>query len=117
MSKVRVAINGFGRVGRAVFKVLRARGDCEVVAINDLADNDTVAYALKHDTLYGAYGRTVTSDEAGILVDNEHVRVLTQPAIANLPWDGMDIDVVVARFYLSVKGREWDITPLAHCCV
>lgn len=93
--KVRLAINGFGRVGRAAFKIARERGDIEIVAVNDLADNDTLAYLLKHDSTYGAYGKDVSYDETGVVVDGQHVRVLTVLNPADLPWESMGVDIVI----------------------
>lgn len=95
MSKIRVAINGFGRVGRAFFKIARELPELEIVAINDLSDNDTLAYLLKHDTLYGAYGQEVSSDQTGLIVASQHVRVLTVLNPAELPWESMGVDLVI----------------------
>ena len=93
--KTRVAINGFGRIGRNAFKVAFERNDLEVVAINDLTDNKTLAHLLKHDSNYGTYGRKVGFDESGIVVDGKHIDVLSQTDPAKLPWDKEKIDVVI----------------------
>ena len=78
MSAIRVAINGFGRIGRNAFKIAFDRNDIEVVAINDLSDAKTLAHLLKHDSIYGTYNREVGYDEVGITVDGTHIRVLNE---------------------------------------
>ena len=93
--KTKVAINGFGRIGRNAFKIAFARDDLEVVAVNDLTDTKTLAYLLKHDTNYGAYDKEVTYDDENIIVDGKPVRVLAVKVPAELPWADMGIDVVI----------------------
>jgi len=103
MTKVRVAINGFGRIGRNAFKIAFERSDIEIVAINDLTDNATLAHLLKHDSSYGLYGHEVKADETGIIVDGHPIRVLAEREPAQLPWRQMDIDVVVESTGFFVK--------------
>ena len=74
--KSRIAINGFGRIGRNAFKIAFARDDLEIVAINDLTDTKTLAYLLKHDSNYGNYDREVGYDDENIIVDGHKVKVL-----------------------------------------
>lgn len=93
--KTRVAINGFGRIGRNAFKIAFDRSDLEIVAINDLTDTKTLAHLLKHDSNYGIYDHKVDYDETGILVKGHHVVVLAEKEPANLPWQKYDVDVVV----------------------
>src|SRR5580700_10967939 len=93
--KTRVAINGFGRIGRNAFKIAFDRSDCEVVAINDLTDTKTLAYLLKHDSNYGNYSHEVGYDEQNILVDGKHVAVLAEKDPTALPWKDLKIDVVI----------------------
>jgi glyceraldehyde 3-phosphate dehydrogenase len=93
--KTRVAINGFGRIGRNAFKIAFARSDVEVIAINDLTDTATLAYLLKHDSNYGTYDKPVKSDAKGIIVDGQHVKVLAEKDPEALPWKELDIDVVI----------------------
>ncbi len=93
--KTKVAINGFGRIGRNAFKIAFARDDLEVVAVNDLTDTKTLAYLLKHDTNYGAYEKEVTYDDENIIVDGNSVRVLAVKVPAELPWAAMGVDVVI----------------------
>ncbi len=96
MSKTKIAINGFGRIGRNVFKIAFERSDLEIVAINDLTDNHTLAYLLKHDSNYGTYGHDVSaSDDGGITVNGHTVKVLAEKDPAALPWKDLEIDVVI----------------------
>ena len=95
MATTRVAINGFGRIGRNAFKIAFERSDVEIVAINDLTDTKTLAHLLKHDTAYGAYAHDVGHDDKGIIVDGKHVAVLAEKDPAALPWKDHDIDVVI----------------------
>ncbi len=103
MTKVRVAINGFGRIGRNAFKIAFERDDVEVVAINDLTDNATLAHLLKHDSSYGLYSHEVTAEETGIAVDGRSIRVLAEKDPAMLPWRELDIDVVIESTGFFVK--------------
>jgi glyceraldehyde 3-phosphate dehydrogenase len=93
--KTKVAINGFGRIGRNAFKVAYERSDLEIVAINDLTDTKTLANLLKHDSNYGTYGHEVTFDEHHIVVDNHKIKVLAERDPALLPWEENNIDVVI----------------------
>ncbi|MBX6334654.1 type I glyceraldehyde-3-phosphate dehydrogenase [Candidatus Saccharibacteria bacterium] len=95
MAKTRVAINGFGRIGRNAFKVAFERSDLEIVAINDLTDTRTLAYLLKHDTNYGTYHHDVDYDESSIKVNGESIKVFAQKDPALLPWKEMNVDVVI----------------------
>jgi glyceraldehyde 3-phosphate dehydrogenase len=95
MAKTRIAINGFGRIGRNAFKIAFARSDVEVVAVNDLTDTKTLAYLLKHDSNYGAYDKEVGSDEKNLIVEGQHIAVLAEKDPALLPWKDMQIDVVI----------------------
>lgn len=93
--KTRVAINGFGRIGRNAFKVAFDRDDIELVAINDLTDTKTLAHLLKHDSNYGAYKFDVGFDDKGIIVNGTHVAVLAEKEPSALPWKDNNIDVVI----------------------
>lgn len=93
--KTRVAINGFGRIGRNAFKVAFDRDDLEIVSINDLTDTKTLAHLLKHDSNYGAYKYDVGFDDTGIIVNGQHILVLAEKDPANLPWADQRIDVVI----------------------
>jgi glyceraldehyde 3-phosphate dehydrogenase len=91
----KVAINGFGRIGRNAFKIAFDRSDLEIVAINDLTDTKTLAHLLKHDTNYGAYAHEVGFDDEGILVDGKKIKVLAEKDPAALPWKDLAVDVVI----------------------
>lgn len=93
--KTRVAINGFGRIGRNAFKVAFERSDLEIVAINDLTDTKTLAYLLKHDSNYGTYQHDVDSDEHHIIVKGHKIKVTAERDPALLPWRENHIDVVI----------------------
>lgn len=93
--KTRVAINGFGRIGRNAFKIAFDRTDLEIVAVNDLADTKTLAYLLKHDSNYGVYGHEVTYDETSISVDGKKIMVFAEKDPAALPWGEHKIDIVI----------------------
>lgn len=95
MSQVKVAINGFGRIGRNAFKIAFERSDVEVVAINDLTDTKTLAHLLKYDSSYGMYQHDVGSDETGIIVNDKHIKVLSEKDPALLPWRDHNVDVVI----------------------
>ncbi len=92
---VKIAINGFGRIGRNAFKIAFERSDAEIVAINDLTDAKTLAHLLKYDSNYGTYGHNVEFDDENIIVDGKKVRVLAEKEPSNLPWGEMGIDVVI----------------------
>ena len=92
---VRVAINGFGRIGRNAFKIAFGRDDMEIVAVNDLTDTKTLAHLLKHDSSYGTYMNDVSSDDENIIVNGEKIRVLAEKDPAALPWRDMNVDVVI----------------------
>lgn len=93
--KTRVAINGFGRIGRNAFKVAFERGDIEIVAINDLTDTRTLAYLLKHDSNYGTYQHEVGHNEHHIIVNGHEIKVTAERDPALLPWGENNIDVVI----------------------
>ena len=97
MSKVRVAINGFGRIGRSAFKILHARNDVEIVAINDLTDNKTLAHLLKYDSNYPGHDwyETIEANDESIIVDGKTIHVFAEKEPANLPWGAHDVDVVI----------------------
>lgn len=93
--KTRVAINGFGRIGRISFRAAFDRSDLEVVAINDLTDTKTLAHLLKHDSNYGAYAHDVSFDETHIIVNGTPIPVLAERDPAALPWGEHKVDVVI----------------------
>ena len=92
---MRVAINGFGRIGRSVFRILNDHEDIDVIAINDLFDNDVLAYLLKHDTIMLGFGQNVHVDGDYLVTPNERVKMLAIRNPEELPWKELDIDIVV----------------------
>lgn len=93
--KTRVAINGFGRIGRSAFKIAFARSDIEIVAINDLTDTKTLAYLLKHDSNYGTYDKDVKYEDNRLIVEGQQIKVTAEKDPAALPWGDLDVDVVI----------------------
>ncbi|UCH62116.1 MAG: type I glyceraldehyde-3-phosphate dehydrogenase [Fidelibacterota bacterium] len=92
---MRVAINGFGRIGRSVFRILHERDDINVVAINDLFDHNALAYQLQYDTIMGVFPGKVTIEDGDLKTSRDRVKMLTERNPADLPWGELDIDVVV----------------------
>ena len=103
---VKVAINGFGRIGRNAFKIAFERRDVEIVAVNDLTDTKTLAHLLKHDSTYGTYDREVTFDDKHIIVDGQKITAISEPEPAKLPWKDLDIDVVIESTGRFTKEEE-----------
>jgi glyceraldehyde 3-phosphate dehydrogenase len=97
MKKIRVAINGFGRIGRAFLKVARERQEIEIVAVNDLGDIKNFAYLLKYDTAYGVSPFDVSINEKtkSLIVDGAEILFISEKDPAQLPWKKLDIDIVV----------------------
>ncbi len=99
----RIAINGFGRIGRLTFRALLGNPDAEIVAINDLTDNATLAHLLKYDTVHGKFNGMVSADDQYIHVNGQAIRALAEREPAKLPWASMDVDIV-----LECTGRFTD---------
>ncbi|MSU54211.1 MAG: type I glyceraldehyde-3-phosphate dehydrogenase [Candidatus Staskawiczbacteria bacterium] len=92
----KIAINGFGRIGRQTFKrILETHPDLEVVAINDLTDTKTLAHLLKYDSSYGILNKEVSFDERNIIVDSKKYKVLAEKNPENLPWKDLEVDIVL----------------------
>jgi len=93
---IRVGINGFGRIGRNFYRALVESGaDIEVVGVNDLTDNKTLAHLLKYDTVLGRFPKSVDHDDENIIVDGVKIRALAERDPANLPWGALGADVVI----------------------
>lgn len=92
---VRLAINGFGRIGRCAFKIAFERQDAEVIAINSLGDPMTFAHLLKYDSAYGVYDHDVSYDDKHIIIDGLKILFLSEPDPSRLPWDKLKIDAVM----------------------
>jgi glyceraldehyde 3-phosphate dehydrogenase len=91
----KVAINGFGRIGRLTFKVLLDNNDIEVVAINDLTDTKTLAHLLKYDSVHGRFPGTVEATDNGIVVNGKEIRIYSEREPANLPWGDLGVEIVL----------------------
>ncbi len=111
MKKVRVAINGFGRIGRAFYKLARTRPEIEIVAVNDLGDLENMVYLLKYDTAYGRADFDVevaSGDEPGFIVEGQKVVLVQEKDASKLPWAKYSIDIVVEStgFYTSYEKSK-----------
>lgn len=92
----KIAINGFGRIGRLAFRELTTKEDYEVVAINDLSDPETLSYLLKYDTNHRSFNEELISfDENNLIYDGKKVRIFAEKDAANLPWKDLEVDVVL----------------------
>ena len=92
---MRVAINGFGRIGRSVFRILNTRDDVDVVAINDIFDKEALVYLLKYDTVMGRFPDNVNLDGDILMTSQQKVKLVGERVPADLPWDSMGVDVVI----------------------
>lgn len=94
MSKSKVAINGFGRIGRLTFRALLTKNNVEVVAINDLTSPATLAHLLKYDSVHGRFNGTVSAEEGALVVNGIKIPVYAEKDPANLPWKALGVDIV-----------------------
>ncbi|MDZ4840134.1 MAG: type I glyceraldehyde-3-phosphate dehydrogenase [Bacteroidota bacterium] len=106
MSNIRVAINGFGRIGRLTFRALLERAEVEIVAINDLTDTHTLAHLLKYDSVQGTFAGEVSNNDDTIIVNGKSIKALKEADPAKLPWADMKIDVVIESTGRFVKKEE-----------
>ena len=103
----RVGINGFGRIGRNFFRAALEQGaDIEIVAVNDLTDNKTLAHLLKYDSITGRFQGEVSYDDEGIVVDGKHIKVLAQRNPADLHWGELGVEVVVESTGFFTDGEK-----------
>lgn len=116
MAQTKIAINGFGRIGRNAFKIAFERSDLDVVAINDLTDSKTLAYLLKYDSNYGVYQHDVSTYEEGIVVNGKQIKVLAEKDPAVLPWAGLGVELVIEStgFFTDVEGAGKHLTAGAQ---
>jgi len=105
---VRVAINGFGRIGRQVFQAGHDDPGIEWVAVNDLTDTKTLAYLLKYDSVYGRFPGTIAHTDDSIIVNGKHIKVFSEKDPSKLPWKDLEIDVVVEStgFFTKRAGAK-----------
>ncbi len=104
---IKIAINGFGRIGRPVFRrIIDNHPSLEVAAINDLTDNATLAHLLKYDSLYGKYDKSIKSDKDSITVNGKRFKVFSESDPEKLPWKKLGIDIVLecTGFFRDLKG-------------
>ena len=95
MTKIKVGINGFGRIGRLVFRAAQERDDIEIVGINDLLDVDYMAYMLKYDTMHGQFNGTIEVVDGALVVNGNRIRITSEMDPANLKWDEVGAEYVV----------------------
>lgn len=103
---VRIAINGFGRIGRSFFRAAFGLPEFEIVAINDLADTAVLAYLLRYDSVYGRFDKKVGAGDGVLKVDDREVKVLAEKDPAALPWRDLGVDVVVEASGLFASGDK-----------
>jgi len=103
---MRIAINGFGRIGRIFLRTILAKDNIEVVAINDLADTQTMAHLFKYDSVHRGFKGTVTADDASLFVDGKQIKTYQEKDPANLPWKELKIDLVIESTgkFISAEG-------------
>ena len=103
---IKVAINGFGRIGRNALKILLERRDVQVVAINDITDAKTLAHLLKHDSSYGTYDKKVSSTDKSILINTREIPVFAEKDPRALPWKKLGVDVVIESTGFFTKPED-----------
>ncbi len=101
-----MAINGFGRIGRPTLKIALDNPELDVVAINDLTDNSTLAHLLKYDSVYGIYEKEVKATEDTITVDGKEIKALSEPDPEKLPWKELGVDVVIESTGVFRKEKD-----------
>jgi glyceraldehyde 3-phosphate dehydrogenase len=108
MSKIKVAINGFGRIGRVTLRALLQRSNIEVVAINDITDSATLAHLFKYDSIHGKFNGTVVVEGEGIKINGHLIKITSQRDPASLPWKDLGVDVVIEStgLFLDRAGAE-----------
>lgn len=95
MKKIRIAINGFGRIGRLFFRKTWGREDIEIVAVNDLGDAENLAYLLRYDTVYGRFASEVKLDGNNLVINGKSVQMLQEKDVSALPWQNLGVDIVI----------------------
>ncbi len=106
MKSTKIAISGFGRIGRSFFRAAHGLPEFDIVAVNDLTDTKTLAYLLKYDSVYGRYGRTISYDENSLIVDGKHINVVAEKDPAKLPWKDLGVDLVVESTGFFTNGEK-----------
>lgn len=106
MSKVKIAINGFGRIGRSFFRESFGMPEFDIVAVNDLADTKTLAYLLKYDSVYGRYKKNVEADGEYLIVEGKKVKALAEKDPAKLPWKELGVEIVIEATGLFTSAEK-----------
>lgn len=108
MSKVKIAVNGFGRIGRSFFRGAFGLPEFDIVAVNDLADTKTLAYLLKYDSVYGKYKKEVEGDGKYIVIEGKKVKTLAEKDPTRLPWKELGVDLVIEAtgFFTSAEKSQ-----------
>lgn len=105
--KHKIAINGFGRIGRAVLRIIEARqDDLQVVAINDLSDAKTLAHLLKYDSIHGKFSGTIEVDGSALIVNGNKIEVFAERNPANLPWKALGVDVAIESTGIFTQAKS-----------
>lgn len=107
--KIRVAINGFGRIGRNTFKIAFERPDLDIVAINDLTDTKTLAHLLKHDSNYGLYDKEIKFDDQNLIINGQPIKVLSEKDPSKLPWKELEVDIAIESTGLFTKHEQMEM--------
>lgn len=92
---IKVAINGFGRIGRVFTRAIQNHPNIQLIAINDLADTNTLAHLLKYDSVHGKFNGTITKNGEDLIINDKAVHILTEKDPENLPWNDLEIDIVI----------------------
>jgi glyceraldehyde 3-phosphate dehydrogenase len=106
---MKVAINGFGRIGRTVLRILLERNKIKVVAINDLTDPETLAHLLKYDSVHGNFKGTITYDQSHLIINDQKIKVFAEKDPENLPWLALNVDLVIeatGKFLTSALAQK-----------
>ncbi len=103
---IKVAIYGFGRIGRSFFRAAHGMSEFDIVAVNDLTDTKTLAYLLKYDSVYGKYAKEVSSDAKHIIVEGEKIKIFIEQDPVKLPWKELGVDVVIESTGLFASGDK-----------
>lgn len=108
MKKIKLAINGFGRIGRQAFKIALEKEDIDIVAINDLTDIKSLVHLLKYDSVYGKFDKQISSTANSIKVNDEEFKVFAEKYPEKLPWRNLGVDVVIEStgFFVDREGAE-----------
>ncbi|MDW5288329.1 type I glyceraldehyde-3-phosphate dehydrogenase [Formosa sp. PL04] len=112
MSKLKIGINGFGRIGRIAFRVAVTRPDIQVVGINDLLDVDHLAYLLKYDSVHGQFDGTISTKNGNLVVNGNEIRITAERNPEDLKWDAVEAEVVLdcTGIFTSLEGAQKHIT-------